>query len=245
MPYRRLPNTDQARIKALEIAVEKDGQHEQGKLVMSYNSVRIAANYLANFKRAHEMYLQSFEVQVKSSKKYQFQVRTARLYISHFIQVLNMSVMRNEMRKEVKRLYDLETGDFAVPDLSTETAILKWGENIIRGENERLRSGGTPIYNPTIAKVNVHYNIFRDAYYNQKTLQQNTTRNLEKVALMREKCDELILDLWNQIEEVFKDYPTTIRLQKCQEYGVVYYYRTSEKKAMEAAKLQKKLTFND
>lgn len=245
MPYRRLPNTDQARIKALENAIEKDGCRENGNLILSYKSVQDAANFLTNFKRLHQLYQQSFETQVKASKKYQTQLKTVRLYISHFIQVLNMAVIRNEIKKENKKLYGMEISDYTVPDLSTENSILKWGEQIIHGENERLKAGGVPIYNPTIAKVKVHFNIFTEAYYNQKTNQANTTRNQEKVALMREKADELILDIWNQVEEAFKDYPSAEKIYKCQEFGVVYYYRIKEKKAIEAAKLQKKLSFND
>ena len=33
MPYRRLPNTDLARIRALENAIEKDGAREHNQLV--------------------------------------------------------------------------------------------------------------------------------------------------------------------------------------------------------------------
>lgn len=245
MPYRRLPNTDLARIKALEAAVAKNGAKVDGSLVIQYKSVQDASNFLLNFRRVHQLYLQSFEQQVKASKKYQRQVKMARLYVSHFIQVLNMSVIRNEIKAENKKLYDLDIHDHTVPDLSSDTTLLKWGESIIRGEDERIKSGGVPVYNPTIAKVKVHYSIFQEAYYNQKTLQNNTNRNLEKVSLMREKADELILDIWNQVEELFKDLPATDKLLNCQEFGVVYYYRTKEKKAMEAAKLQKKISFND
>lgn len=245
MPYRRLPNTDLARIKALETAIEKDGSRDNGKLIISYKAVSDARTFLANFKRVHQFYQQSYDVQVKASKKYQNQVKTARLYISHFIQVLNMAVIRNEIKKENKKLYGLDLQDYTVPDLSTEAGIIKWGEQIIQGENERLRAGGVPIYNPTIAKVNVHFNIFTEAYYTQKNYQANTARNLEKVAELRERADELILDIWNQIEDAFKDYPSVEKIYKCQEFGVVYYYRTKEKQAIEAAKLQKKLSFND
>ncbi|MGL4291966.1 MAG: hypothetical protein ACRCSQ_00065 [Bacteroidales bacterium] len=245
MPYRRLPNTDLARIKALEYAIEKDGHRENGTLIVMYKSIQEARNFVSVFKREQQMYQQSYDIQVKASKKYQTQLKTVRLYISHFIQVLNMAVIRKEIRKENKKLYDLDTDDYSVPDLSSETSILKWGQAIINGENERLKSGGAPIYNPTIAKVKVHYNIFAEAFYNQKGLQANTNRNLEKVASMRQKADELILDIWNQVEEFYKDCPAKEKIDKCQEFGVVYYYRPKEKKAIEAIKLQKKLSFND
>ena len=47
---------------------------------------------------------------------------------------------------------------------------------------------------------------------------------------MRREADSLILDLWNQIEEKFSGIePADKRLDLCRSYGVVYYYRTSEK----------------
>lgn len=148
MPYRRLPNTDQARIRALENAITKDDIRENNQLVISYKSIQEARNFVEVFKRNNKLYAQNFDAQVKSSKKYQSQVKSVRLYISHFIQVLNMSVIRSEIKKENKLLYGLEIDDYTVPDLSSETFLLKWGEAIIKGEEERLKKGGVPVYNP-------------------------------------------------------------------------------------------------
>ena len=47
---------------------------------------------------------------------------------------------------------------------------------------------------------------------------------------MRREADALILDLWNQVEEKFSQVePVDKRLKLCRAYGLVYYYRTSEK----------------
>ncbi|MDO5571814.1 MAG: hypothetical protein Q4F97_10195 [Bacteroidales bacterium] len=243
MPYRRLPNTDLARIRALETAIENEGIMENGKVVLSYKSVDDAKTFLPNFQRVHQLYLQSFETQVKSSKKYYLHLKNVRLYISHFIQVLNLAVVRNEVKKDAKKLYGLTPGDFGVPDLSSENSLLKWGESIINGEKERINNGGAPIYNPTIAKVSVHYNIFKESYYNQKVLQNNTSKNLAKISLMRDRADEIILELWNQAEETYKTLPTSLRIEKTQQLGVVYYCRPKEKKEIETNKLQKKIDF--
>ena len=48
---------------------------------------------------------------------------------------------------------------------------------------------------------------------------------------MRTRADELILDIWNQVEEKFRNIsPNELRLDKCRDYGVIYYYRTGEKR---------------
>jgi len=47
---------------------------------------------------------------------------------------------------------------------------------------------------------------------------------------LREEADRIILDLWNQVEAYYADLPAEIRLKRCRAYGVVYYYRSGEKR---------------
>ena len=231
MPYRRLPNTDQARIRALKSAVGKGDVYNVNELAISLNTLSEARNFLSKFEIAHNYYAQCYDNQVKESPKHQSNVKTARLYISHFIQVLNLSVLRSEVKPIHKKLYCLPIDNYNVPDLTSEAAMVEWGKRIIEGERKRPSQGGVPIYNPTIAKVKVHYDIFVDSYERQKALQVLTNRSLEGLATMRTRADELILDIWNQVEEKFRNIsPNELRLDKCRDYGVIYYYRTGEKR---------------
>jgi hypothetical protein len=231
MPYRRLPNTDQARLRALTQAVEKGDNYDIHNLVISLNTLSEARNFLRKFVQAQNYYKLCFDNQAQSSKLHQPTVKMARLYVSHFIQVLNMAVQRSEIKPFYKEWYGLPLDNYNVPDLMAESAIAEWGEKIIVGEQNRIAHGGIPIYNPTIAKVKVHYDIFMEGYLRQKNLQAITGKSLEKLAEMRPVADELILDLWNQIEKKFENLqPNELRLDKCREYGVIYYYRSSEKK---------------
>ena len=93
--------------------------------------------------------------------------------------------------------------------------MVDWGKRIIEGERRRTSQGGVPIYNPTIAKVKVHYDIFVDSYEKQRALQALTNRSLEELSSMRARADELILDIWNQVEEKFQNvFPNEARLDK-------------------------------
>ena len=229
MPYRRLPNTDQARLRALRTAILQDEKQNYGDQIVSYKTINEAKNYLNGFEKQLAQYQQMLESQISANKHYQQIVHNARLYISHFIQVFNLSVIRGDIKKEHKLFYNLDQNVHTVPDLSTEAALLRWGQCIIEGENERLRNGGLPIYNPTIAKVKVHYEIFKEYKSNQKLHQNTTNRNWEDLVSLREKGDAIILDIWNQVEAKYKDERPYSRLIKCQAYGLVYYYRKSEK----------------
>lgn len=231
MPYRRLPNTDQARIRALRTVIGKADMGTR-EIVVSLKVLTEARNFLIRFEAAQAYYKQCFEDQIKSSRKCQQALKKARIYISHFIQVLNLSVIRSEIKAEYKSLYALPADSFNVPDLLSEIAILEWGERIIKGEKERLKKGGIPIYNPTIAKVSVHYDIFKEAHQRQKEFQKITERSLKALSSMRSQADGIILEIWDQIESFFNELSQDDKMNKTKEYGIVYYYRASEKAKM-------------
>ena len=237
MPYRRLPNTDQARIRALKAVVAKADVQNLYDLAVSLKTLTEARNFLTRFEATPACFLHFFERQSQAGHKHQANVKMARLYVSHFIQVLNLAVIRSEVRVAHKAYYGLPGDSTNVPDLSTETALVEWGRKIIDGEAKRTSQGGIPIYNPTIAKVRVHYDIFTDSYDRQKNLQALTARSLESLSAMRTTADELILDIWNQVEKKFEDVsPNEKRLDLCRDYGLIYYYRTGEKRKEEVNK---------
>lgn len=90
------------------------------------------------FEAAQAYYAECFERQSKAGRKHQSNVKIARLYISHFIQVLNLAVIRSEIRTAHKEYYGLDMKSNNVPDLSTETALAEWGRKIVDGENRRI-----------------------------------------------------------------------------------------------------------
>lgn len=228
MPYRRLPNTDQARLRALRTAILQADKQDFGDIVISFKVIHEAKTYLNIFEKQLAQYQQTLDSQVSANKRYQLIVHNARLYISHFIQVFNLSVIRGDIKKDHKLFYQLDPNVHTVPDLSTENALLQWGKYIIDGENERIRNGGLPIYNPPIAKVKVHYEVFKEYKSTQKLYQNTTNRNWEELVSLREKGDVIILEMWNQVENKFKDVTPYSRLKKCQSFGLVYYYRKGE-----------------
>jgi hypothetical protein len=150
------------------------------------------------------------------------------MYISHFVQVLYMSVVRSEIKESHLEYYNLETANMVVPDLTSNELILEWGKKIVDGENERISKGGVPIYNPSIAKVNVMFSLFKEGYQTQKLHQKSTLRVMDDVSAYREKVDKVIFDIWEEVEKNSLEMPTEKRLDRNKEYGIVYYYRKGE-----------------
>lgn len=155
-------------------------------------------------------------------------MKKARLYISHFIQVTKMAIMRGDVPANVLNYFGLEESDKKNYTLATEKEIIDLGEKIIQGETQRIKDGGTPIANPTGAMVKVRYENFMEGCRHQKTLQANTAREQKKLADLRPLADEIILNIWNEVEETFKELSDDLRREKAKEYGLVYVFRKSE-----------------
>lgn len=229
MPYRRLPNTDRARLRAIKAAYQKGKQIPPFKLAFSQNAFQRLQSFYTSFEQSINNYNNTFKVQTERNKEYILLHKKAKLYVSHFIQVMNLAVAREELKPEVREFYGIDKDEKRVPSLNTEKELVYWGEKIIEGETTRTFKGQTPITNPTIAVVRVRFENFKEALNNQKVLQQNSQRALKKLSDMRTEADQIILQVWNEVEASFKDMEEKERLESASEYGVVYVYRKSEK----------------
>ncbi len=228
MPYRRLPNTDNARVKALQTAYQKGKEIPPFKLAFSQNALQKVQSFLPGFEKRIMEQKQAYTNQVKRNKEYLAHMKKARLYISHFIQVLNMAILRGDIPAAMRIYFNIDENDKRVPALTTEQDIIEWGEKIINGEARRTQKGMSPITNPTIAVVKVRYENFVEAYQNQKTLQKNNTRALNELAAMRPEADEIITQIWDEVEKSFNDLPEDLKREKATDYGIAYVYRKNE-----------------
>ena len=231
MPYRRLPNTDTARIGALRKAIDMEMRQTPDNQPASFKTLNEAKVLCSRFEAAVKQFRFHYDEMAKCNKRFQPLCRMARLYVSHFIQVLNMTILRNEIKAEYKELYQLSPDDYTLPDLASEKALTEWGQRIIDGENKRLaQRGGTPIYNPTIAKVRVHYDIFIEARYERDRYKKQMQRSLDQLNSLREEIDALILKIWDEVESYYNAIAGEERIEMCRKYGIIYYYRKNEKR---------------
>lgn len=228
MPYRRLPNTDNARLKALHKAYNKGKETPPFKLAFSQSTFQKVVSFLPGFEKKILQQKSALTNQIERSKDYHTLQKKARLYISHFVQVVNMAIQRGEISSSILDFYKLNGHSKKLPPLNTEEEIINWGEKLIDGETQRIRKGMSPITNPTIAVVKVRYEKFLEAYRNQKNLQISNNRSLKELADLRPVADDIILQTWNEVEESFKDLPDDLRREKAMEYGLVYVYRKNE-----------------
>lgn len=228
MPYRRLPNTDAARIRAMRIALEKGRDVHPSKMAFSLKNIVRLQKFLPQFENMIQLQRQSYASQNNKSREYAEIIRKARLYLTHFIRVMNMAIFRGDLPVETRAFYGLATNESTVPSLNTENELISWGKRIIEGEEYRIRKGGSPITNPTIAVVKVRYQNFIEAWNFQKTITKRTLDYTEKNFELRKEADEIIVQIWNEIESSHGALPEDERMAESENYGIVYFYRKNE-----------------
>ncbi|MCD6346996.1 MAG: hypothetical protein J7L96_06195 [Bacteroidales bacterium] len=231
MPYRRLPTTDAARMRALQAAIERTNQLELTQLAFTTRYIHPLRNFHQQLQTHKFQQEQSWEQVVNQNKDHQKKVQKARLYINHFIQVLNMIIARNEFPAETRRLYGLDVSSNRVPALQSEKDLIKWGQLLIDGETKRIRMGGAPIMNPSMGKVRVWYERFKESHFSQQTANKSYQRSTHQLGDLRRKIDALLQAVWNEVEDFFINLPDDERRAKCSEYGVVYVFRKNEIKS--------------
>ena len=228
MPYRRLPNTDNARLKALKSALSKGKDLPPFKLAYTQGSFQRLQALLLSYETTISEQRNSYALQLEKSKICTIKLKKARLYITHFIQVVNMAINRGELKTDSLEYFGLQDYDKKLPSLSDHDEVLEWGQKLIEGEYNRRMKGLNPITNPTIAVVKVHYDQFIEAYNNQKHILKRTTLAQDKLARKREEADLLIQQIWNEVEGSYNSLPEELRREKATDYGINYVFRKSE-----------------
>jgi len=228
MPYRRLPNTDSARLRAIKKAIEVGKETPPFKLAFTQKTLVRMLSFLPQFENAISIQRQTASNQSEKGREYQEVSRKARMYLTHFIKVMNMAVLRGELPVETRTFYGLASDDSSVPSLATENELIGWGKRIIDGEEYRIRKGFTAVSNPSIAVVKVRHVQFMDVWNSHKTINKRVSDCTRKTAEMRNEADDLISNLWNEIEAGFADFPEVEKRAEAEKYGIVYVFRKNE-----------------
>jgi len=243
MPYRRLPTTDKARIRALDAAIKPGEKNGVEKLALSGYTYQELKQVKSRFESTLLQYDADMQKQSQKHKEYKTLMDKASMYISHFVQALYMTVEREEIKAETLKFYELDPLNGKIPPLNTEADILKWGKIIIEGERKRIQNGGSPIYSPSIALVKIKLQDFEDIAIFMQNMKKISARSFDRMKDARISTNDFISKMWNEIEEhVSSDSPKHKR-QQAQEYGIVYVFRRKEKKKLRAADLQVDLLF--
>ncbi len=240
MPYRRLPNTDSSRLKAMETLLENNDIYVARERFLEWKDINEARTLYDRLLTATKQYEIDRQAQRRSATRIEPLQRKAYLYLSHFIQVLLMSIMRGEIKRATLKLYGMDEKATQSPLMPTVSSIMEWAPKVVTGEKARIKRGGRPIYNPSIGMVQTHFDIFNETFAKQKQLQQRTHAMEQKLKEMRPSVDAVILRIWDQVEAHFSEDGKLVadRVEDCKKFGVRYYLRRKERRALNIERIE-------
>ena len=143
MPYRRLPKTDAARLKALKTVLDCNDIYTVRNRIVDWQVLNRCRPAYDRLLTACEQYRVCMMAQKRKTGQMEKLQRNAAMFLSHFIQVLFLAMERGEIKPRYKQLYGFAESDAAVPSLKSAESLLEWGQKVVDGERERLRQRHT------------------------------------------------------------------------------------------------------
>jgi len=228
MPCRELPKTDTTREDALRAIYSKAvAPPAEGLPFTDANSAHIKTFYPLFQKEISERGT-ALSVQSEATKLTIAAEATCRMYVSHFYQVFNLGIDRDKYKASDRAFYQLDISQESVPDLTTQDNLCRNAEHIITGDAVRTAAGGAAMVNPSKDEVEVVYNDYLSKLSSQSTKKEAYAKEQKDVDDIRAEADELILDVWDEVEFNFRKLGQTSMRRKAREYGVVYVSRPGE-----------------
>jgi len=228
MPFRQLPQTDSARLQALQAAANKAATVDPAELAFSSESKTLLDTVLPQWKQETEERGQALSAQSEASSAARDQKARLRMWLSHFFQNLNMGIEREVFQASDRAFYQMDVSQTTLPDTTTEADLLMWADRLVVGEAARTGAGGTAIPFPTVAEVEAELTQCRTLCDERSAKKDAFDKEQEDVEAMRDQVDGLIRDIWDEVEFAFRrEQPSSLR-RKAREYGVYYALRPNE-----------------
>jgi hypothetical protein len=228
MPYRYLPNSDNSRLTAVRKAYEKASSVQPSDLPFSTANRDLLNTLYPKLNKEISERGSALSVQSSATKALLESQEKMKIYISHFFQVFNLGIDMGKYKASERGYFQLDISQESVPDLKSVDNICLLAGNIINGDPKRVAAGCAEMANPSTAEVGAVFQDFSVKLTNQSTSKDIFEKEQKDVDNLRAEADELIRDIWDEIEFAFrKDEPSAMR-RKAREFGVVYASRPGE-----------------
>ncbi len=228
MAYRQLPNSTKTRYDALFLINLRIGGMLPANLPFNPQTVdRFNAFYPVY--HTTKQGLHALAKQAGTTAQVIKAKQLASWYIKDFIDALQNAIRRGTIPGGERALYQLPTEKSLRPRIVTEREILRWGDNVIKGETLRVANGGAPITFPSLAEVTTAFEDFRTKNTQQSNDKDTYDNAQEAVQAMKKDADKLILRCWNEIETFYDEGDKPSMRRRAREWGVTYVHRKGEK----------------
>jgi hypothetical protein len=227
MPYILRPNNDTDRNNVInhmsELIFTPQGEiREDAAKIFLNETVEHLKTFMPVYSTAYKNRDLAFSDRSSATKQKNIPKDLVKKNISHFFHTFNNGIERGTFTISERRLYGLSIESMDVPSLITESDILEWGDKIVSGEATRIAQGGKPMTMPSAEEVRVALENYKVAQKQKSDKQIGLTKEQEGIQELRDEADDLIKDLWDEVEFYFRKSEPAARRVQCSQWGVIY-----------------------
>jgi len=228
MPYRQLPNTDNSRYRALKMVIDSNHHLETQNIFISKNCLGRTYKTFNLFEKIVNFSEQNKQNKHLKNQQYSKLYNKSKLFVLHYFQMMNMAIERGELPANIRSFYNLNPSDFKIPKLRTEDELIRVAQSLFNADSKRVSEGGKYLTNPGIGVVKVWFDKFYEEYQEQQNVHHRNVVEIEHINEIRDEADEVIKDLWDEIETAFVHLSEESRREECSKYGITYVYEDAE-----------------
>ncbi|MCF8464575.1 MAG: carboxypeptidase-like regulatory domain-containing protein [Flavobacteriales bacterium] len=222
MPYRRLPQTNASRDRALSTCKEKmDATAVANRPFSPALAVELTDGQVDFLKRIDLVNAAKSNQTIQSAVVAPLH-KVARFWVNHGYQALINACIRGQFPNGTKSKFGLTLDAMGGPNMDSDSKLSQAATTYIHAETTRRLDGDTPISFPDLADIELHFEAFRVANQDLSTLKLLYDDAQEALAAADSGADLLILRLWNAIEATYDTGNKPSMRRKCREWGLVY-----------------------
>ena len=229
MPFRQLPATDATRSQALASGLKKStAVTGTARLINADTAARLVA-FVPKWEKEIIERADALGKQTSVTTALNLAGDKLRTIVSHFIQVFQFGVARGVFSPSGRAVYDLSVNEETVPALASEADLLLWADRIIKGDARRVTNFSEPaMAMPSAADVDAALTAYNTELALQTAAKDSLESEQSDVNQLRPEADQLIRDVWDEVEFALRQLETTTLRRRAREWGVFYALRPGE-----------------
>ena len=154
MPFRRLPDTDATRGKALDAALKKSTATHESAHLISAGTAAALQTFCPQWQKETTDRADALGRQTAATSALDAAGQRLRTCASHFFQVFQLGVARGIYSPSGRAVFELSVNEETIPNLTTEADLLQWTDRIVKGDPRRVANFSELVMaNPSAADV--------------------------------------------------------------------------------------------
>lgn len=224
MPIIQRPRNIDEKLLAMQAAKIRAEHVLNNNMILAYSTETYnkLLSFLPIFEKEVDEVKRILDNQTESMWLIQKNLSLLRMHVTHFIKVFNFAVERGHFSPLDRSFYGIDVNSENLPYIKGEADTIMWVKKLINGEKTRQEKGGKEMCNPSIDEIAGIFKKYSALQEKQNSLKADYSKGFGDIGILINEADELLRDIWDEVEFFYRKEADNSRHKLCREYGLVY-----------------------